>query len=59
MSCNEKGPKPFGLSKITFLSGRFIHENIRTYFEEDGARKYFTIAQGLEWTGGEVFDDMC
>lgn len=59
MSCNEKGPKPFGLSKITFSNGYFVHENMRTYFKEDGARKYFVIEQGLEWTGGEVFDDLC
>ena len=30
-----------------------------TFFEKDGAMKYFTKVQGKEWTGGDVFDDFC
>ena len=59
ISYDENGTKPYALSKISYADGFFTHENKGSYFEEDGARKYFTIAQGLEWTGGEVFDDMC
>ena len=30
-----------------------------TFFAEDGARKWFILAQGLEWTGGDSIDDYC
>lgn len=26
---------------------------------EGGGQKYFTLAMGREWTGGEVYDDLC
>ena len=51
--------KPYALSKISFRDGMFIHESLGTFFEEDGVRKCFTLAQGLEWTGEETFDDYC
>lgn len=50
--------KPWSLAKITHRNGKYYHESIQTYFHEDGAQKYFTLAQGKEWTGGEVFDDL-
>lgn len=59
-SSNSKNSiKPFALSKIHYFEGKFIHESLGTFFEEDGGRKYFTLHQGLEWTGGDVFDDYC
>ena len=51
--------KPWALSKVVFVDGVFKHENMGSYFDENGAKKYFTIAQGKEWTGGDVFDDYC
>lgn len=51
--------KSWALCKITMEDGYFVHENCGSFFEEDGGRKYFTIAMGREWTGGEVFDDCC
>lgn len=51
--------KPWTLAKVIFCEDVFVHENIRSFFREDGAQKHFTLAQGLEWTGGEVFDDLC
>ena len=51
--------KPFALAKITYENGYFMHTNLRSFFFEDGAEKYFLLAQGLEWTGGVVFDDLC
>lgn len=36
----------------------FIHKCYR-YFKEDGLVKYYTIALGKEWKGGNVFDDFC
>ena len=55
---SESGAKQFGVMTITMEDGWFIHEG-RSYFHEDGQEKYFTIAKGEEWTGGDVFDDFC
>ena len=54
-----KGGGGYVLCTITYQDGHFIHENQYSYFEEIGAEKYFTLALGREWTGGEVFDDFC
>ena len=37
----------------------FVHKSLHMHFSEERARKYFTIACGQEWTGGDVFDDYC
>ena len=50
-------PKPWTLAKVVFRGDVFIHENIQSFFHEDGAQKLFTINQGLKWTGGKIFDD--
>ena len=51
--------KPWALCKITLQDGYYIHKNEGSFFREDGGQKYFTLAMGREWTGGEVFDDCC
>lgn len=51
--------KPFGLVKITYENGYFMHTNLGSFLLPDGAEKYFVLAQGLEWTGGATFDDGC
>lgn len=51
--------KPWGLTKITMEGEYFVHTSERACFKEDGGLKYFTLAMGREWTGGEVFDDFC
>ncbi len=53
------GPKSFALSEVTFDNGVFVHKSMGTFFREDGAKKYFTLSLGKEWTGGDVFDDYC
>lgn len=58
-SVNEGGIKPYALSKIYISDDKIIHVNMGTFFAEDGARKRFTLAQGLEWTGGDSIDDYC
>lgn len=50
--------KPFSLASITCENNLFVHTNQGSFFKMDGAQKYFTLAQGLEWTGGETFDDL-
>ena len=49
--------KPWALAQITYENNLFIHENLGAFFEEIGAKKQFTLAQGLEWTGGDSIDD--
>lgn len=56
---SDEAIKPWALAKITYKDGVFFHENRGSFFREDGALKYFTLAQGKEWTGGDVFDDYC
>ena len=53
----EDSVKNWALAKVSFKDGMFVHENRGSFFGEDGALKYFTLAQGKEWTGGDVFDD--
>lgn len=55
----ESSQKPWALAQITLEDGVFVHTNCGSFFMEDGAQKHFTLAQGLEWTGGETFDDYC
>ena len=60
--CNsgEKNPiKPYSLAEVTYQDGVFVHNSLGTFFQKDGAEKQFTLVQGLEWTGGETFDDLC
>ena len=46
-------------SKITLENGYFIHETLGSYFSLEGAEKYFILAIGEKWTGGDVIDDFC
>lgn len=57
--CGKEGLKPWSLAEITFESDLFIHANLGSFFTKDGAEKRFCIKQGLEWTGGDTFDDFC
>ena len=56
-SSEKDATKPWTLAEITYENGMFFHKNEGSYFEENGARKYFTLAQGKEWTRGDVMDD--
>lgn len=56
---NEEGMKQWALAEVTFEDGMFVHTSKGTFFEQNGAEKYYTLAQGLEWTGGDGIDDYC
>lgn len=58
-TCNESGVKNLCIAKIIFENNLFVHINDGSYFSDDGADKYYTLALGEEWTGGDVFDDYC
>ncbi len=49
--------KPWTLAQVTYEDNSFVHTNLGSFFQEIGAQKEFTLAQGLEWTGGDTFDD--
>lgn len=51
--------KPWALTKVTLKDGFFVHSNEGSFFQEDGGQKFFTLALGREWEGGEVFDELC
>lgn len=53
-----KSVKPYSLAKVTFENNLFIHTSLGTFFSIEGGYKYFTLEQGLEWSGGETFDDL-
>ncbi len=55
----EGGVKSLFVAKVTFENNLFVHTNDGSYFSDEGADKYYTLALGEEWTGGDVFDDYC
>lgn len=55
----EGAIKPWCVSKITFSNNIFYHSIVKTCFDPNGAEKYFTLEQGLEWTGEDSIDDYC
>lgn len=58
-SGDENPIKPYSLAEITYQKDAFVHNSLGTFFEKEGVEKQFTIAQGLEWTGGDSIDDYC
>lgn len=58
-SSDNNALKPYSLAEVTIENNYFVHNNLGSFFKKDGAEKQFTLAQGLEWKGGETFDDLC
>lgn len=56
---DEDCVKEWALAEIVFEDDMFIHTSKGTFFEEQGAEKYYCLAQGLEWKGGDGIDDYC
>ena len=54
---DDEAIKPWTLAQVTYENDLFVHESLGSFFGKDGAEKYFTLAQGLEWTGGDTHDD--
>lgn len=51
--------KPWSLAQVTYEGEVFVHTSHGTFFEKAGAEKRFCLARGLEWAGGDTFDDFC
>lgn len=54
----DGGIKRLFLTSITRKYDKFVYET-RSFFDPNGIDKYMTLAKGIEWTGGDVFDDFC
>ncbi|MCM1511580.1 MAG: HNH endonuclease [Oxalobacter formigenes] len=55
----ENSIKPWYVYRIAYKNDLYVHEAIGSYFQEDGADKYYTLALGEKWEWGDVFDDFC
>lgn len=51
--------KPWSVARVTFEDGLYVHTSIGTFFSKEGADKQLCLARGLEWSGGDTFDDYC
>lgn len=51
--------KQWSLNEVSYKNGLFYHKSLGTFFDEEGALKYYTIELGKKWNGGDVFDDFC
>ncbi|GAB3013844.1 hypothetical protein GCM10027051_16360 [Niabella terrae] len=58
-SSDDNAIKPYSLAEVAYQNDVFIHNNLGNFFKKDGAEKLFTLVQGLEWAGGDTFDDYC
>lgn len=51
------GVKDWSLAKVYIDDQSFVHESLGSFFDLEGAKKQFTLAQGLKWDGGDTTDD--
>lgn len=56
--CETEAVKPYVLMTVKVQDNFFVH-SYEMFFEHDGAEKYYELALGRDWTGGEVSDDYC
>lgn len=57
-SRTKEGIKKNYLTTVIRKNDKFIYD-VNSYFDPNSIDKYMTLAKGLEWTGGDVFDDYC
>lgn len=57
-SASPEGMK-IAIAIIYIENAKIVHETYGTYFMMDGVEKALCELQGLQWTGGDVFDDYC
>lgn len=55
---SEGGIKSLFVTYIRRINDKFEYET-RSFFLEDGVKKYMTLARNEEWSCGDVFDDYC
>lgn len=59
LGTNSSGAKKWSVARVSIDNQLLIHESIGTFFTYERALKQFTIERGLEWKGGDTFDDYC
>lgn len=47
------------LITVKYNSRKWFIHTCNRYFAEESLEKYYTLAMGREWLGGDVFDDYC
>lgn len=57
--CDGRAVKKYILITITYDGHYWFTHKCDRFFEERGLEKYYTIALGREWQGGNVLDDCC
>ncbi|MDE6085944.1 MAG: HNH endonuclease, partial [Muribaculaceae bacterium] len=50
------GLRKFAIIIITFENDKYIHAGT-TFFDNDTTKREIAFAKGIEWTGGDTFDD--
>ena len=51
--------KKWYIAQVTVENNLFVHTTYTSCFTSEGAKKYYTLALGEKWTGGDTFDDYC
>ena len=60
VKCSDpKAVKSNTLITVTYHSKKWFVHKCDRFFSDDGMKKYYTLALGKEWTGGDVIDDYC
>lgn len=59
LSVNPDSMKPYAVCSIWVDSDVYYHQSIRTFFDENGARKQFEESAGRQWNGPDSIDDYC
>lgn len=57
-SFRQYAVKPWAVAKVTIENGKFVHESIGSFFDENGAKKAHFGLLGIPFSG-ESFDDYC
>jgi len=56
--CEIDNLKPFALAKVYIDENIYVHKNLGSFFQLDGAEKCYTLELGKTWEGGETFDEL-
>lgn len=52
------GIKKYSIIYVKFENGKYIHSGT-TFFDNESTKREIALAKGMEWTGGDTFDDYC
>ncbi len=58
ISASQGRIKYWGLAKVTYENGQFVHESLGVFLKLHEAERRLSEVQGFEWTGGSQEDEM-